>query len=314
VYLTCGFYNVGYLNFIYIQFAGDGTSVHHVLGPRHTRRVSTLARVHSNMSQEHKDESTAAPTAEQEKKLAQCSDKLEKVIHSGAFGLNSMETICALHIHKHVMMMMTFSSIDSALSAIQQLEQKTSKQVKLRIKTWNKFTACGQAGVMIHGTKNIAACINGMAQLPGSENTVKLAKFVLEQKCGVVFMFTIAFNDEDSRILSFGNSFPEKPDQESKEGIESEIKKLSRPDLQAMKDLIKRAEGKRQHPDLQNKCLACGGKPEKTCTRCKLALYCNAECQQKHWTEHKRICQLAKAFIDQAQRTDPQLQVKVHVS
>lgn len=35
------------------------------------------------------------------------------------------------------------------------------------------------------------------------------------------------------------------------------------------------------------------------CSRCRIALYCSAECQHKHWPEHKRICkQLAKLRKD----------------
>jgi MYND finger len=40
-------------------------------------------------------------------------------------------------------------------------------------------------------------------------------------------------------------------------------------------------------------CAACGGSPtEKTnlCGGCMMVHYCSKECQQNHWTEHKKEC------------------------
>lgn len=40
------------------------------------------------------------------------------------------------------------------------------------------------------------------------------------------------------------------------------------------------------------KCGFCGKykKDIKKCSRCKLILYCNQECQKNHWKEHKIVC------------------------
>ena len=44
-------------------------------------------------------------------------------------------------------------------------------------------------------------------------------------------------------------------------------------------------------PD-QNKCSFCGKHSEnlKKCSRCRLAQYCNRDCQKKHWNTHKTVC------------------------
>lgn len=40
-------------------------------------------------------------------------------------------------------------------------------------------------------------------------------------------------------------------------------------------------------------CAHCGGtKDLKKCTRCKVALYCNAQCQKSNWPLHKKTCKL----------------------
>ena len=37
-------------------------------------------------------------------------------------------------------------------------------------------------------------------------------------------------------------------------------------------------------------CQVCGKDASKKCSRCSLAWYCSAECQKKHWKEHKSVC------------------------
>ena len=37
-------------------------------------------------------------------------------------------------------------------------------------------------------------------------------------------------------------------------------------------------------------CKRCGKRAEKRCSTCHTVMYCNTECQRKHWAEHKEIC------------------------
>jgi len=41
-----------------------------------------------------------------------------------------------------------------------------------------------------------------------------------------------------------------------------------------------------------DRCATCGSQLESPlrCSRCKTSIYCNRECQTKHWSEHKRLC------------------------
>ena len=58
-----------------------------------------------------------------------------------------------------------------------------------------------------------------------------------------------------------------------------------------------------------NYCAECGeegGASLKMCKSCMLVKYCNAECQKKHWPEHKKDCKLRAAEMrDEALFRDP---------
>ena len=47
-------------------------------------------------------------------------------------------------------------------------------------------------------------------------------------------------------------------------------------------------------------CSACGKKSDalKKCTACKCVCYCDKECQNKHWKEHKKECKRVKKVLD----------------
>ena len=48
-------------------------------------------------------------------------------------------------------------------------------------------------------------------------------------------------------------------------------------------------------------CSACGEKSDtvKKCTACKCVWYCDKECQNKHWKEHRKECKPIKKVLDQ---------------
>jgi hypothetical protein len=56
-------------------------------------------------------------------------------------------------------------------------------------------------------------------------------------------------------------------------------------------------------------CAECGiarGASLKTCKSCMLVKYCNANCQLRHWSKHKKICkQRAAELRDEALFKDP---------
>ena len=47
------------------------------------------------------------------------------------------------------------------------------------------------------------------------------------------------------------------------------------------------------------KCFQCGKRGHKLpkCTQCSQAYYCNADCQRKHWKQHKPVCRAAVAAL-----------------
>ena len=47
-------------------------------------------------------------------------------------------------------------------------------------------------------------------------------------------------------------------------------------------------------------CLYCAKKVDGTlrCTQCRAALYCNSDCQEKHWHAHKNNCQNSNSAED----------------
>ena len=48
------------------------------------------------------------------------------------------------------------------------------------------------------------------------------------------------------------------------------------------------------------RCSACGEKSDtlKKCRNCKCVWYCDKDCQNKHWKEHKRDCKRIKKELD----------------
>ncbi|XP_047439498.1 zinc finger MYND domain-containing protein 10 [Mugil cephalus] len=49
------------------------------------------------------------------------------------------------------------------------------------------------------------------------------------------------------------------------------------------------------------KCGFCGKEATKRCSRCQGAWYCHRECQVKHWTKHKKACQLISETAEKIQ-------------
>ncbi|XP_034389213.1 zinc finger MYND domain-containing protein 10 [Cyclopterus lumpus] len=50
------------------------------------------------------------------------------------------------------------------------------------------------------------------------------------------------------------------------------------------------------------KCGCCGKEAAKRCSRCQGEWYCHRECQVKHWSKHKRACQLMAEVTEKIQR------------
>ncbi|KAI4827522.1 hypothetical protein KUCAC02_030911 [Chaenocephalus aceratus] len=50
------------------------------------------------------------------------------------------------------------------------------------------------------------------------------------------------------------------------------------------------------------KCGYCGKEAAKRCSQCQGEWYCHRECQVKHWSKHKRACQLMKGAAEEIQR------------
>ncbi|XP_031702332.1 zinc finger MYND domain-containing protein 10 [Anarrhichthys ocellatus] len=50
------------------------------------------------------------------------------------------------------------------------------------------------------------------------------------------------------------------------------------------------------------KCGSCGKEAAKRCSRCQGEWYCHRECQVKHWSKHKRACQLTTEVTGKIQR------------
>ncbi|KAF1391816.1 hypothetical protein PFLUV_G00046000 [Perca fluviatilis] len=50
------------------------------------------------------------------------------------------------------------------------------------------------------------------------------------------------------------------------------------------------------------KCGSCGKEATKRCSRCQGEWYCHRECQVKHWSKHKRACQLMAEATEKIQR------------
>ncbi|TNN83993.1 Zinc finger MYND domain-containing protein 10 [Liparis tanakae] len=50
------------------------------------------------------------------------------------------------------------------------------------------------------------------------------------------------------------------------------------------------------------KCGLCGKEAAKKCSRCQGEWYCHRECQVKHWSKHKRACQLMAEVTEKIQR------------
>ncbi|XP_054473541.1 zinc finger MYND domain-containing protein 10 [Anoplopoma fimbria] len=50
------------------------------------------------------------------------------------------------------------------------------------------------------------------------------------------------------------------------------------------------------------KCASCGKEAAKRCSRCQGEWYCHRECQVKHWSKHKRACQLMAEVTEKIQR------------
>jgi protein-tyrosine phosphatase len=66
----------------------------------------------------------------------------------------------------------------------------------------------------------------------------------------------------------------------------------STPQFQQVKRLAKKYLAKMQIPDSKPRCQSCN-KSEKTmfkCSRCKITLYCSADCQRTNWKVHKVNC------------------------
>ncbi|KAF3856193.1 hypothetical protein F7725_016916 [Dissostichus mawsoni] len=50
------------------------------------------------------------------------------------------------------------------------------------------------------------------------------------------------------------------------------------------------------------KCGYCGKEAAKRCSQCQGEWYCHRECQVKHWSKHKRACQLMRGATEEIQR------------
>ncbi|XP_034724715.1 zinc finger MYND domain-containing protein 10 [Etheostoma cragini] len=50
------------------------------------------------------------------------------------------------------------------------------------------------------------------------------------------------------------------------------------------------------------KCGSCGKEATKRCSQCQGEWYCHRECQVKHWSKHKRVCQLTAETTEKIQR------------
>lgn len=76
--------------------------------------------------------------------------------------------------------------------------------------------------------------------------------------------------------------------------------KTKKKEYDLLKVLSKYYYGIRNHPPL-DMCICCGAsainRPMKSCGKCLTVMYCNEECQNKHWPEHKTGCKYFKEWI-----------------
>jgi hypothetical protein len=53
----------------------------------------------------------------------------------------------------------------------------------------------------------------------------------------------------------------------------------------------------------QKKCFMCSKKGLLTCSRCRMLNYCSAECQKKHWKQHKPFCKPIETYKAEKTKT-----------
>jgi hypothetical protein len=262
------------------------------------------------------------PTPEQHKELDEFRATLKEATESDAFTHNILHAVTNLHKYVHIGWLLHFTSPAKALQAAKKLRQRSKKRIQIESKDLAEFAKQAAVSKLALGKEGLLDVKQNIlkSSTPDDPLFVGVEELLSMPLGGLAWLVEVAYNDGgDAHKCYFihrtiASDSHTEYERKIREAYVNDPKTadLIVAEVQGLRDRAKTTNlpmtsgqafsfVKTMYEAFKGQCRKCHAKKEglKACSGCKVAHYCNKQCQKADWESHKGQCAYERVQFSQ---------------